>query len=162
MLIAITRVDGGVSIMNTDSNAEREVAKWQSAHPGEYASHVGIKEDGIPADRAFRAAWVVSGDGIAHNMEKARALHLTAIRAERNALLDATDALVLKAAETGDTATEEALKLLRQRLRDIPADIADTITAAKDPAELKEITSEALADAKQVIDSSRTLVVTRA
>lgn len=110
----------------------------------------------LPA-RDYRNAWAVSGGAIEVDMEKARALHLTVIRDERNALLDATDKLFLKASEMGDAAKVAELSILRQRLRDIPTDIADTIAAAKDPTELKEVTSTALADAQQVIDSARTI-----
>jgi hypothetical protein len=57
-IIAITRSDGGVSIMRTVGNADvaAEIEKWKSVKEG-YVSHKEITEAEIPADRTFRDAW---------------------------------------------------------------------------------------------------------
>lgn len=160
MLVAIQRADGGLSIMNVAPRADvnAEIDKWKTAHPNEYVSHAAVTDTAIPADRAYRNAWRLNAGNIEHDMTKARALHLTGIRAKRNAMLDATDKLMLKATETNDVTAVAELKALRQRLRDIPADIMASVTAARDTAELKAITSTALDDAAVVVGPSRAAV----
>ena len=61
MPIAIQRADGGISIMRLigDADAQAEIDKWKSVHPGEYVAHVEIDAADIPADKSERAGWVI-------------------------------------------------------------------------------------------------------
>jgi hypothetical protein len=55
----IKRADGGVSIVTLvgDADLDEVLAKWQSAHPGEYVSHREMEDSAIPTDRTYREAW---------------------------------------------------------------------------------------------------------
>jgi len=158
--------DGNVCVVVPAPSARRRgetVAEFlariaaKDAPPGA----IVIDDANLPTDRKFRAAWVIANGAVVHDMAKARTIHLRRIRAKRNALLRATDGLVVKANEVGDTATADQLRALRQRLRDIPADISASIDAAADAAALDAITSAALSEAESVLDSTTIVLASR-
>lgn len=66
MKIAISRTDGGVSIMTLLDEARQDEAirKWQDVNPGQYVSHREVSEDEIPTDRASRNALTDTGTEI--------------------------------------------------------------------------------------------------
>ena len=66
MKIAISRTDGGVSIMTIigDSDVAESIEKWKDCHPDEYVSHRVIEDSDLPSDRATREGWVDSGASI--------------------------------------------------------------------------------------------------
>ena len=56
MKVAISRADGGVSIMYViEGDVSTEIEKWRASFPGQYQSHREIQT--VPADRTFRNAW---------------------------------------------------------------------------------------------------------
>ena len=82
-------------------------------------------------DPTYRGAWEDAG-GLRHNMTKCRTIHMDRIRAARNAKLDETDKQV--AALDGEP-IPQALRALRQKLRDLPATF--DLSTATTPAQLK-------------------------
>ncbi len=85
----------------------------------------------VPASRAFRGAWVLSGNVISEDLTKAKEIFADKVREARTPLLDALDTDYMKALETGaDTASIVASK---QALRDAPTsgDAATTIDELK-------------------------------
>lgn len=130
-LIAITRADGGVSLMRlapqtVDGRAAPpdvpgEIAKWSDCHRGQYASHREITEDQVPADRTFRDAWTDAGGAVAVDMEKARDIHMGRLRKARDEKLAALDVEYQKALESGSKEDQAAVAAKKQALRDMPA-----------------------------------------
>jgi hypothetical protein len=85
----------------------------------------------VPANRAFRGAWVLSGNVISEDLTKAKEIFADKVREARTPLLDALDTDYMKALETSaDTASIVASK---QALRDAPTagDAATTIDELK-------------------------------
>ena len=145
MKIAISRVDGGVSVMtllDPDATSDNEVEKWKLTHPGEYLSHAEGGEDAIPSDRTFRNAWRLSGGVIDHDIDKAKSIQRDRIRAARAPLLSSLDVAYDKADEQGDTVAKQGIATRKQALRDAPADPA--IDASETVDELKAVWPEAL------------------
>lgn len=142
MRIVITRADGGISIMVPASGfttIDEEIAKWAELHVGEYVSHEVVDDAAIPTDRYFRNAW--KGD-LTVDMDKAREIQRSHIRAARIPLLAALDVEYMRAHETGDSVKLAEVTAQKQALRDAPADLA--LDAAKTPEELKAIWPTAL------------------
>lgn len=124
---AYTRPDGGVSVVVPSPRAQRPdeseadfLSRVARAVPPDATDVVQL--DTLPS-RAYRNAWVLAGGKVQHDMDKARAMKLEEIRAERNARLAASDGPHLRAQDQGDTAEVNRLKVLRQRLRDLPATV---------------------------------------
>lgn len=145
---AIMKTDGSVAIMQTipqvivgntvDPAPLAEIAKW---HPDQRAKVVSVAEIDpavIPQDRTFRNAWMLSGDKIDHDMDKARAIKRDMIRAARAPLLAVLDVEYQRADEAGDSDAKAAVAAKKQTLRDVPANPA--IDAAKTVEDLKAIT----------------------
>jgi len=89
----------------------------------------------VPASRAFRGAWVLSGNVISEDLTKAKEIFADKVREARKPLLEALDTDYMKALEDGDTAAQSAIATVKQALRDAPA--AAAIDAASNIAELK-------------------------
>ena len=87
----------------------------------------------VPADRAFRGAWSLSGSVISEDMTKAKEIFQDKIREVRKPLLEEKDVELMKALEAGTSTT--AIATAKDALRDAPADSA--ITSASDIAALK-------------------------
>ena len=89
----------------------------------------------LPMGR-FRGCWRNDGAGGVHvDMPLARAQRMVEIRGARNARLTASDALMARARDQEKQAEIEALKAMRQALRDIPQHM--DLTLINDPAELE-------------------------
>lgn len=139
MRIAITRVDGGVSIMAVvEGHPDEAIEKWKTVNPGGYVSHQEI--DDVPADRTFREAWVATGKGVDIDMPKARDIKRDALRVERAPLLAALDLEISRAYK--DPAKQDEIEAKRQALRDVTAD--PMIDAATTVDELKAVLPDAL------------------
>jgi hypothetical protein len=89
----------------------------------------------VPADRAFRGAWSLSGTVISEDMTSAKAIFKDKIREVRAPLLDAEDVVYMKALEADDADAKAASVTKKAALRDAPAasaiDNADTIANLK-------------------------------
>lgn len=88
-----------------------------------------------PLDRHFRNAWSLSGDVITEDIEAARAIFKDKIREVRKPLLEAEDAVFMKALETDDATAKAASAAKKNNLRDAPA--ASAISSATTIDELK-------------------------
>ena len=95
-----------------------------------------------PKDRTFRNAWALDGDAIVVDMEKARAIQLSNIRAERAPLLAELDVQYQRADEDGDSEGKAGIRARKQALRDVTKD--PRIAKAKTPDELASLTLSVL------------------
>lgn len=87
-----------------------------------------VESSEIPASRTFRNAWVVVQGKVTVDMVKAKAIKMTGIRTDRDALLDQTDKQMIAKMEKGSDLKD--LKDKRQKLRDLPQTVnLDGMTA---------------------------------
>lgn len=96
----------------------------------------------LPRDRYFRDAWVINGGAVEHDMDKCRAIHRTNLRYLRTQKFTALDVEFMRAQESGDHATIDAIIKVKQELRDVTA--LPAIDSAATPDELKTIMPECL------------------
>ena len=138
-VIAITRIDGGVSIMYvTPEHIDEAIRKFSELHAGtrfEYVSHAELREE--VADRYFREAWVCAGNKIQVDMPKARGIHMDNIRTVRDAELTKLDREQITAISISDTAAMAAIENKKQALRDLP--VTFDLTVAKTADELRKL-----------------------
>lgn len=152
--IAISMPDGSVAIMQfitrqqrhhddpgwereaTDQAIEDEISRTAGVTPNSGWRRIDLAD--IPADRAFRNAWVDSGKTIAVDMPKARDIQRDRLRTERKPLLDALDVDYQRADEADNGAAKAAIIAKKQALRDVTADPA--IEAATTPDALMAVT----------------------
>jgi hypothetical protein len=126
--IAIAREDGGVSIMKirradgvSPEAVAGEIEKWQSTSDVKATGSWIIADADIPSDRRFRDAWVHAGERKCRvDMERARALHMSRIRAARDHALAGLDIPFIRAVEANDAGEKSAIAAAKQRLRDLP------------------------------------------
>lgn len=113
------------------------IAKW----PQKYRSTVVSVRECVkePVDRSYRNAWVDDGQAIVHDMPKARAIHLTRLRKQRDAALDALDGPWMRAMGQDNKAEAARIEAERQALRDMPVTLAPAIAAAATLDELKAV-----------------------
>ena len=95
-----------------------------------------VDEAVIPTDRGFRAAWIIDNNQVIVSMDKARVIHMDAIRVARDAQLASLDVPWMKAVEAGDTDAQATIATEKQTLRDIPATF-DITTDVVTPAQLR-------------------------
>lgn len=69
--------------------------------------------------REFRDAWVLEGDVIVEDLEKAKVIKLQEVRAEREPLLQELDKQFMQAIERGDDAERARVIAEKQKLRDV-------------------------------------------
>lgn len=124
-LYAISRSDGGVSIMLTEEEQlDYSLREWQLSCP-EW-SIVGVRaiaaSERVPPTRAYRDAWCDLGNRIGHDMPKARELHRDKLRAARALLLAELDVAYQRADEDGDQQEKARVVAEKRRLRDITND----------------------------------------
>ena len=89
----------------------------------------------VPSNRLFRDAWSLSGTVITEDLTAARALFKDKIREVRKPLLEAQDALYMRALENSDSSAKAAIKTKKTTLRNAPA--ASAISSADTIAKLK-------------------------
>ena len=146
--LALTLTDGSLVIMgfvirgfNPDGSVqfEREVSeesvRAECAKAGlALASWRHVTDAELP-DRDYRNAWIDTGNGIGHDMGKARAIHRDKLRAERAPLLAELDVAYQRADERGDAQEKRRVATEKQRLRDITddprIDAAETVDALR-------------------------------
>ena len=73
----------------------------------------------LPTHRLFRGAWIDTGVAIAHDMNKARAIHMDRIRAVRDVELDKLDKEYMLADEKDDKQLKQIIAAKKQVLRDL-------------------------------------------
>ena len=88
-----------------------------------------------PSDRHFRDAWALSGTVITEDVDAARDIFRDKIREVRQPLLEAEDALFMKALEADDATAKADCTTRKNNLRDAPA--ASAISSATTIDELK-------------------------
>jgi len=89
----------------------------------------------VPSDRLFRDAWSLSGTVITEDLTAAKVIFKDKIREVRKPLLEAQDALYMRALEDNDTSAKNAIKAKKTALRNAPA--ASAITQANSVSVLK-------------------------
>lgn len=145
--IVYGRADGGVAIVHPCRNiretlSDKQVLGRAWRHlPSDAIKPRIVDEAEIPKDRSFRDAWT---HDLTIDMSKAVDIFLKELRRRRNGKLEATDKLMMRAQETGNTAEVARLGAVRQALRDLPASI--DVTAAATPEALKALFPKALLD----------------
>jgi len=97
-------------------------------------SHRIVDRAELPTDREYRDAWTHDGVTVTHDMQRAKAIHLTKLRAARARLFVELDAEWMKATGQKDSVTADAIEEQRQVLRDLPS--LDTVTTIE---ELKQV-----------------------
>jgi len=80
-----------------------------------------LESSALPSGRLFRETWVVSGNLVKVDMEKARRIHLEKIRVARNAKLDALDRDEMSAMSRGDDTALAFVRAAKNILRDLPS-----------------------------------------
>lgn len=124
---------GGVSVCYPASEIDIEAVKTKDTP--EHSIIVDV--DALPyADNDFFDAWELNGETVSVNIDKAKAITKTRLRAEREPLLTAQDVLFQRALETGSDTS--AIVAEKQRLRDITK-LADTCTTTAELRSLKGV-----------------------
>lgn len=121
-MIAINRVDGGVSILTMTDEAtslDGEIEKWKTTYPNQYVSHRDLQPEDLPESREFRNAWADLSPTPELNIDlvKARDLALVELRSERDKALQQTDTNYLIALSKGEGVS--TLLAEKERLRNI-------------------------------------------
>jgi hypothetical protein len=160
--IAISRQDGGVSIMafltigrgnilpagamwvdqelgswmrdSSDSIISSEVRKSVP----DFLTWHRVTDEQIPADRTYRDALHHDGKALVHDMAKARILKRDHLRHERASVMPELDVKWMRAQGQGKKPEADAIEAKRQAWRDAPAD--PRIDSAKTIEALKAIT----------------------
>ncbi len=149
---AITMADGSVAVMQTfdEVSIEECLAKWHPVELAKVVSHRPVKVSDIPTDRTFRGAWVLSGEAIVHDMEKARDIKRDMLRRERGPELEALDMAALRIlSESMDRSALAEIAEQKQKLRDAPA--SAKLDLAETPEDLKALTLTDVTTAKAAL-----------
>lgn len=162
VLVAVTRADGGVSLMRfmvlarggvlpdgaswvdqgigawardpTAANIEREVRKQWGA---EAVSWRIVDNDEVPTDREFRNAVRDDGKKLHHDIAHAKNIVRDRIRETRSRAMVELDAQWMRANGQGKKADADKIEAQRQKWRDAPAD--PRIDAAQTVDDLKSL-----------------------
>lgn len=121
-------------------NIENELDRTYENKPEQPVSYRVIQDGEIPTDRTFRDAWVDTGSKVTHDMKRARVIHLSRLRRDRNAKLDELDRDWMRASGQKNLPEMDSVETKRQALRDLPETLASVIEAATTVEELKTIT----------------------
>jgi len=127
------RDDGGVSVVHPAPKSKREdetEEQWlnrvftKATPDGLTFKDIDMKTEPLP-DRRFREAWSngTNGNTIEVDLDKAKAQVLVELRRERDKGLVITDGLMAKENEIGTQEGIDALKVYRQKLRDLPTTV---------------------------------------
>jgi len=129
-VIIFTNDNGGVSVCIPTGELDIEAVKAKDT-----PSHSIIVDtaDLPQADNDFFNAWELADGVVTVNLDKAKEITKTRLRAEREPLLAAQDVLFQRAQETGADTT--AIVAEKTRLRDLPT-LADACTTT---AELRAL-----------------------
>ena len=124
-----------------DADEAEAIEKWKLANPEKYVSHRQMPDSAIPTDRTFRDAWADTSPELTIDvdMAKARNIHLSRIREQRNVELAKLDVEAIKAQDMGNAETLAQIRTRKQELRDLPATLAPTLASAVSVDALKAI-----------------------
>jgi hypothetical protein len=89
----------------------------------------------VPANRDFRGAWSLTGSVISEDLTKAKEIFKDKIREVRKPLLEEEDVAYMKALESDNADAKAASVLMKETLRNAPANAA--IASATTITELK-------------------------
>lgn len=93
--------------------------------PRDAREHVVVDRSRVPEDRYFRDAWSLgSSSNVEVDMNEARRVHIDKLREERNETLAKLDVKFMRALESGDMAEQQRISAKKQKLRDMPQDLA--------------------------------------
>ncbi len=130
--------DGTVAILTLVPGADlNEAVRKFSQVSFTPAEVTPIDRAAIPTDRTYRDAWMKSGEGIGHDLAKAKEIHRNRLRKARAPMLAALDVEISKALGKGNAEKIALHETERQRLRDVTAD--PRIEAANSIDELKAV-----------------------
>ena len=139
----VIKTTEGIQIMTLvgDSDLSDALRKWAEVNPNQYISHREMPDDAIPTDRTFRDAWADTTPELTIDvdMAKARNIHLSRIREQRNVELAKLDVEAIKAQDMGNAETLAQIRARKQELRDLPATLAPTLASAVSVDALKAI-----------------------
>ena len=127
-VIVYTNSEGGVSVCYPTGELSVEEVQAKTTPAGS----VIVENDALPNEHnEFFNAWELSGSTVSVNMDKAKTITKTRLRAEREPLLAAQDVAFQRALEA--SADTSAIVAEKQRLRDITklADAATTLDELK-------------------------------
>lgn len=135
MLIACQRTDGGVSILHMVEGADVavEVEKLsQTLGDVNIVSYREITVDQVPTDRRWRNAWTdeYPTPTVDIHFEKAKEITINAYRALRDDAFKKLDAEYAR--YTSNPEKQQEVEAERQRLRDIPQKLEETLSALDD------------------------------
>ena len=80
-------------------------------------------ESDIPAKDRFRSAWEIKDGKPSISIDKAKSIHMSKIRADRDAELSKLDIDYIRADESGDSALKSDISSKKQALRYLPGTI---------------------------------------
>jgi len=104
-----------------------------------------VDEVSLPTNREFRDAWRKNANAVDVDMPAARSIHMRRIRTVRDSALLAADTEQARVTDIGTPSEIAALKVERQKLRDMPATV--DLEAAATPEALSKIWPTGLARA---------------
>lgn len=141
-------VDGVTRRVLTDEEYRKFVIE-QNTQKGvipEGAELVDLPDDWQPPDgnRCYRAAWKLDGDTVAVDLDKAKTIHVSLVRAARDAKLKALDEQWMASTRQKKHAEAEAIDTQAQVLRDIPQSL--DLSKCETVEQLKAAWPEALRD----------------
>lgn len=150
--VIFSRPDGAVSITHPaygdlarpkDDTDEALLERCMARLPPDATGVQVVERDTLPSDRTFRNAWTHDGKTLSVDMAKARAIHMSRIRAARNQALAALDGETIRAVGKGDTASRDSVEARKETLRDMPQTF--DLAVARTPEDLAALWPAGLA-----------------
>lgn len=123
---------GGVALVIPTGELPIEEVAAQVVPKGLPHKIVGAAD--IPADHTFFNAWVMTDDGVEHDMDKCRVMGHDMRRAKRAEEFAPYDDVIAKQIPGADATAAE---VARQEIRDKYAAVQDAIDAAATPEDIK-------------------------
>jgi hypothetical protein len=163
--VAVTRVDGGVTVLQiiskeftvidsvkqvlrevdvTPDYIDYQINKYGWTGDKQAVSWRIVDKDYPAVDRTYRDAWkdAPGRNKPDHDMVKARGIHRDILRKQRVSIMEDLDVEYQKADEIADQQKKRDIAVKKQKLRDVTAD--PRIDVATNVEELKLLTIEAL------------------
>lgn len=135
--LAVTRNDGGISIVIPTNEATPELMLRDALKVAGYVSHREIDDSELPQDRYFREAWMDNGK-LNIDPDKALEIKKDKLRALRAPKFSELDVSFMRAVEAGDSVLQVDIAKQKQVLRDV------TLNLPTDLEELKNFCPDCL------------------